>query len=105
MAVGLVAVSVNWTRLPSSSSILSPQYTTLPFNLRDSSGSSENFSPRSARISAIFALLLVSRASRFKSPSSLAVLSSQVCWVAVKELKLRYYNGCIYLVNNRVSPI
>ena len=56
MAVGLVAVSVNWTRLPSSSSILSPQYTTLPFNLREPSGSSENFSPRSARISAIFAL-------------------------------------------------
>ena len=28
-----------------------------------------------------------------------------VDWVAVKELKLSYHNGYIYIVNNRVSPI
>ena len=28
-----------------------------------------------------------------------------VYWVAVKELKLSYHNGYIYIVNNRVSPI
>ena len=30
-----------------------------------------------------------------------------VFWVAVKELKLSYHNGCIYIyiVNSRVSPV
>ena len=27
------------------------------------------------------------------------------CWVAVKEIKLSYHNGYIYIVNNRISPI
>ena len=34
-------------------------------------------------------------------------METTVCWVAVKELKLSYHNGYIYIyiVNNRVSPI